>query len=120
MLTRCKTIVGRKQLRVVRGRERNLHNDLSASLSTIARDSAAPVYDGDSADECETQTMSPGFISFDEALEDAGEQVGSYLFAGYWLDIGRHDDYTRAIAEFVRLRHLFLPGEGEGAADGDD
>ena len=52
-------------------------------------------------------------------LIDAGEQVGSYLFDGYWLDIGRHDDYERAIDEFMRLRHLFLPGEGEGAAEGE-
>jgi NDP-sugar pyrophosphorylase family protein len=52
-------------------------------------------------------------------LIEAGEPVGSYLFDGYWLDIGRHDDYERAIDEFVRLRHLFLPGEAEEAASDD-
>ena len=26
--------------------------------------------------------------------------VGSYLYDGYWLDIGRHDDYERAVREF--------------------
>src|ERR1044072_8693513 len=29
-------------------------------------------------------------------LPGAGKPVGSYLFDGYWLDIGRHDDYERA------------------------
>jgi NDP-sugar pyrophosphorylase family protein len=38
----------------------------------------------------------------------AGEQVGSYLYDGYWLDIGRHDDYEKAIAEFEELRPMFL------------
>jgi NDP-sugar pyrophosphorylase family protein len=41
-------------------------------------------------------------------LVDAGEQVGSYVFDGYWLDIGRHDDYERAIAEFAEYKHMFL------------
>ena len=30
--------------------------------------------------------------------------VGSYLFEGYWLDIGRHEDYERAIIEYESLR----------------
>jgi NDP-mannose synthase len=42
----------------------------------------------------------------------AGEQVGSYLFDGYWLDIGRHDDYERAISEFGKLRSVFMYEEG--------
>lgn len=37
-------------------------------------------------------------------LIDAGEPVGSYLFEGYWLDIGRHEDYERAIMEYETLR----------------
>ena len=32
------------------------------------------------------------------ALMDAGEQVGVHLFDGYWLDIGRHEDYARRSA----------------------
>ena len=44
-------------------------------------------------------------------LVDAGEQVGSYVFDGYWLDIGRHEDYERAISEFAEYRHMFLPDE---------
>ena len=41
-------------------------------------------------------------------LVDAGEQVGSHVFDGYWLDIGRHDDYERAQKEFEQLSPLFL------------
>ena len=44
-------------------------------------------------------------------LIEAGEPVGSYLYDGYWLDIGRHDDYEKAIMEFEQLRHMFLNEE---------
>jgi NDP-sugar pyrophosphorylase family protein len=44
-------------------------------------------------------------------LLDAGERVGSYLYDGYWLDIGRHDDYEKAIIEFEQLRPMFLNEE---------
>ncbi|NLT53963.1 MAG: NTP transferase domain-containing protein [Actinomycetales bacterium] len=33
----------------------------------------------------------------------------SYPFSGYWLDIGRPDDYDRANQEFDRLRPFLLP-----------
>jgi NDP-sugar pyrophosphorylase family protein len=36
----------------------------------------------------------------------AGERIGSYNYDGLWLDIGRHDDYERAIAEFQDLSAL--------------
>ena len=49
-------------------------------------------------------------------LLDAGERVGSYLYDGYWLDIGRHEDYERAIAEFEQLRETFLGEDAEAAA----
>jgi NDP-sugar pyrophosphorylase family protein len=41
-----------------------------------------------------------------------GEQrrVSSYPFSGYWLDIGRPDDYGQAIAEFGARRDEFLRG----------
>jgi NDP-mannose synthase len=42
-------------------------------------------------------------------LLDAGRQVGSYLYDGYWLDIGRHEDYEKALIEFEQLRPMFLP-----------
>jgi NDP-sugar pyrophosphorylase family protein len=49
-------------------------------------------------------------------LLDAGEQVGSYLYEGYWLDIGRHEDYEKAILEFEQLRPMFLNEEPPAAA----
>jgi NDP-sugar pyrophosphorylase family protein len=33
------------------------------------------------------------------ALLRAGEQVGSYAYDGYWLDIGREADYRQAQAD---------------------
>jgi NDP-sugar pyrophosphorylase family protein len=45
------------------------------------------------------------------SLVDAGEQVGAYVFDGYWLDIGRHEDYERAISEFAQYKHLFIRDE---------
>jgi NDP-mannose synthase len=41
-------------------------------------------------------------------LIKSGEKVASYPFDGYWLDIGRNDDYERAINEFDQKRDLFL------------
>jgi len=37
-------------------------------------------------------------------LLERGEKVVSYPFRGYWLDIGRHPDYARAIEEFRSMR----------------
>jgi NDP-sugar pyrophosphorylase family protein len=42
-------------------------------------------------------------------LLEAGKPVGSYLYDGYWLDIGRHEDYERANVEFEQLRDQFFP-----------
>jgi NDP-sugar pyrophosphorylase family protein len=36
-------------------------------------------------------------------LEDR-RQVGAFLYEGYWQDIGRHEDYERAILEYDQLR----------------
>jgi NDP-sugar pyrophosphorylase family protein len=33
------------------------------------------------------------------ALLEAGKPIGSYLYDGYWLDIGRHDDYEQALED---------------------
>jgi len=38
-----------------------------------------------------------------------GQRVNVFNFDGYWLDIGRHDDYERAIEEFSAHRADFLP-----------
>ena len=42
-------------------------------------------------------------------LIDQGHPVNVYRFDGYWLDIGRHDDYEKAIDEFSAHRNSFLP-----------
>ena len=41
----------------------------------------------------------------------AGKPVAAYPFSGYWLDIGRPDDYARAIEEFEAHYRDFLPRE---------
>jgi NDP-sugar pyrophosphorylase family protein len=41
-------------------------------------------------------------------LEDR-QRVGSFLYEGYWLDIGRHDDYERAIGEYEQLKNQLFP-----------
>jgi NDP-sugar pyrophosphorylase family protein len=41
-------------------------------------------------------------------LEDNREVFG-YRFDGYWLDIGRQDDYEQAIVAFEQHRSEFLP-----------
>jgi NDP-sugar pyrophosphorylase family protein len=41
----------------------------------------------------------------------ARQRVAAFPFAGYWLDIGRPDDYEQAILEFEQHRAKFLPGE---------
>ena len=43
------------------------------------------------------------------ALIDAHEPVGTYLFDGFWLDIGRHEDYEMAIAKFDEIKDTLLP-----------
>jgi NDP-sugar pyrophosphorylase family protein len=40
-----------------------------------------------------------------------GRQVNSYPFSGYWLDIGRYDDYQESIKTFETHRQQFLPQE---------
>jgi NDP-mannose synthase len=41
----------------------------------------------------------------------AGEKVSGYRFGGYWMDLGRPDDYTQAAEDFVNMRSQFLPEE---------
>ena len=50
-------------------------------------------------------------FGFDElmlAMIAKGAPVYSYLYDGYWLDIGRPDDYARSIEEFAQNRERFL------------
>jgi NDP-sugar pyrophosphorylase family protein len=53
---------------------------------------------------------------FDDLMRDMlarCEPVHVEPYGGYWLDIGRPDDYQRAIDEFEQLRTKFLPDEQE-------
>jgi NDP-mannose synthase len=43
-----------------------------------------------------------------QALLDRGDRVAAYRFAGFWLDIGRHDDYELALERFDELRGELL------------
>ncbi|MEY9988629.1 NDP-sugar pyrophosphorylase family protein [Streptomyces sp. V4I8] len=56
----------------------------------------------------------PGLpLGFDELVMDllaAGRPPYAYEFDGYWLDIGRPDDYDRANAEFTSRKSLLLKG----------
>ncbi|MGW1465765.1 nucleotidyltransferase family protein [Streptomyces sp. NPDC002308] len=52
-------------------------------------------------------------LGFDELVLDllkAGNLPHAYEFDGYWLDIGRPDDYDRANAEFTTRKSLLLKG----------
>ncbi len=42
-------------------------------------------------------------------LIDAGEKVVAYPFDGYWMDLGRPDDYQKANEDFNTMKHQFLP-----------
>jgi NDP-mannose synthase len=49
---------------------------------------------------------------FDDLMNDLlkrDESVTVEAFEGYWLDIGRPDDYVRAIDEFEQRKHELLP-----------
>jgi NDP-mannose synthase len=53
-----------------------------------------------------------GFDDLMNHLLRRNESVTVDRFEGYWLDIGRPDDYIRAIEEFEQRRHEFLPRNG--------
>jgi NDP-sugar pyrophosphorylase family protein len=42
-------------------------------------------------------------------LIDRGEIVRAWLSKDYWLDIGQHDDYEQAVAEFERMKDRLMP-----------
>ena len=58
----------------------------------------------------------PGDRRFDlpdlvQALLRVDEPVGAFPYDGYWEDIGRQDDYERAIVDFDDLLPRLLPVE---------
>lgn len=50
-------------------------------------------------------------------LLEAGEVVRGQRFEGYWLDIGRPEDFERANQEFPQMQARLLPMDTEVAAD---
>jgi NDP-mannose synthase len=48
-------------------------------------------------------------------LLEIGAPVGSYPYDGYWLDIGRPEDYQRAVSEYDSLAQLLVPHDHDGA-----
>ena len=50
-----------------------------------------------------------GFDDLMRDLLEKNEPVEVEPYDGYWLDIGRPDDYLRAVEEFERRKHQFLP-----------
>ena len=49
------------------------------------------------------------FPSLVHRLLESDEPVAGYPFDGYWLDIGRPDDYQQAVLDFEKMRSVFLP-----------
>jgi len=50
-------------------------------------------------------------------LIEAGYEVRAHRPDAYWLDLGRHDDYERAMQEFDRVRHRLLGEETSQPAE---
>jgi NDP-sugar pyrophosphorylase family protein len=50
-------------------------------------------------------------------LIKAGEEVRAFRPDAYWLDLGRHDDYERAMQEFESVRHRLLGDEAGQPAE---
>jgi NDP-mannose synthase len=51
------------------------------------------------------------FPTLAQRLIDRGERVLAYRSECYWQDIGRRDDYERALDDFPEMRARLLPGE---------
>jgi NDP-sugar pyrophosphorylase family protein len=54
-----------------------------------------------------------GFDQLVPTLLGADEEVACYPHEGYWLDIGRPDDYERAVNDFEAVRSRLLPATVE-------
>lgn len=54
------------------------------------------------------------YFGFDDLMLDmlkSGSKVAVKPFAGYWLDIGRPDDYEKALDIFENSKNVFLPAQ---------
>jgi NDP-sugar pyrophosphorylase family protein len=52
-----------------------------------------------------------GFDDLMKDLLEKSERVDVEPYEGYWLDIGRPDDYMRAVEEFEQRKRQFLPAD---------
>lgn len=43
-----------------------------------------------------------------KTLIQKGENVSGYMFDGYWMDIGRHEDYAKVLEEFESVKDELL------------
>lgn len=44
-----------------------------------------------------------------KALIQKNKNVSGYMFEGYWMDIGRHEDYSKVLEEFESMKDKLLP-----------
>jgi len=58
--------------------------------------------------ECIPSDRSYGFDELVLELLKRNERVRSYIYDGYWLDLGRPDDYEIAVRDFSEMRSQFL------------
>ncbi|MEN8182915.1 MAG: sugar phosphate nucleotidyltransferase [Myxococcota bacterium] len=57
-----------------------------------------------------------GYFDFPDLVQDlieGGGRIRCFPFDGFWLDIGRQDDYAQAIASFEAERTKFLPPDDD-------
>ena len=54
-----------------------------------------------------------GFDQLVLDLLDRGEYPSTYPFGGFWLDIGRPEDYDEANRTFAQMQSVLLPERSE-------
>jgi NDP-sugar pyrophosphorylase family protein len=79
----------------------NLHYRVSMGVYALSRKTLAPYPKG----------VPFGFDDLMLDLLRRDEPPAAYEFDGFWLDIGRPDDYDEANRKFDRLRDVLLPPE---------
>jgi NDP-mannose synthase len=82
-----------------------LRYPVSMGVYGLSRDTLAPYPAG----------LAFGFDQLVLDLLDRGNHPASYAFDGFWLDVGRPEDYDEANRQFPRLEEILLPSR-RGAA----
>jgi NDP-sugar pyrophosphorylase family protein len=98
-----------------------LHFDDDAHQQRVVAYEEKPVFEFDAS--MGVYCFSPAVLEYIESdvrldfpdlvqrLLAAGQVVHGRPFDGYWLDIGRHEDFQRATDEFEEMRGRLIPGE---------